>query len=200
MLFILTGDIQTGKTRWLQQALRNLEERNITPYGVIAPGQWIQHETDDGVNYEKLGIDNELLPQHEIIPFARRSDLISADDVQANCTQAERAKLGWAIDDAAIARVNDHFDAIELADIPKPGLLVIDEFGRLELLAGEGLTSALRIIDRGPTRVLPHALIVVRKQLLDQACDRFAAANWGEIRPIAPSEEALRELLAAFEA
>ena len=198
MLFILTGAIQIGKTRWLQQTLRELENRGVLPYGVIAPGTWIEHAGDQGVSYEKTGINNELLPQHEIMPFARRSDLVDDRSVQERCTQSQRAQLMWAIDDSAIARVNAHFDAIAQADITKPGLLVIDEFGRLELLAGEGLTSALQLIDRGPTQPLPHALIVVRDQLLAQAKTRFADSGWGEIRPIAPGDEATRELFDAF--
>ena len=199
MLFILTGAIQIGKTRWLQQTLHELENHGVLSYGVIAPGTWIEHDEGQGISYEKTGINNELLPQHTIVPFARRNDLVDDHDTKEHCTQSQRAQLAWAIDDDAIERVNAHLNAIAQADIPKPGLLVVDELGRLALLAGEGLTSALQLIDRGPTQQLPHALIVVREQLLDQARKRFAASGWGETRPIAPSKDAIRELLAAFQ-
>ena len=199
MLFILTGAIQIGKTRWLQQTLHELENHGVLSYGVIAPGTWIEHDEGQGISYEKTGINNELLPQHTIVPFARRNDLVDDHDTKEHCTQSQRAQLAWAIDDDAIERVNAHLNAIAQADIPKPGLLVVDELGRLELLAGEGLTSALQLIDRGPTQQLPHALIVVREQLLDQARKRFEASGWGETRPIAPSKDAICELLAAFQ-
>lgn len=199
MLFVLTGAIQTGKTRWLQRTIRELENRGVLSYGVVAPGTWIAHDEGQGISYEKTGIDNELLPGHAIVPFARRNDLVDARNAQEHCTQAQRAQLAWAIDDNAIERVNAHFEAIAQADISKPGLLIVDEFGRLELLAGEGLTSALQLVDRGPTQQLPHALIVVREQLLDHARKRFASSGWGEIRPIAPNEDAASELFAVFQ-
>ena len=36
MLYVLTGDIQTGKTRWLQETIAALEASGVSPYGVIA--------------------------------------------------------------------------------------------------------------------------------------------------------------------
>ena len=204
MLFILTGNVQIGKTRWLGRTLEMLENRGVTPYGVIAPGIWIEHTSDSGVTYEKLGINNELLPQHEIIPFARRADLAAEDATGKSCTQAQRAQLAWAIEDDAIDRVNAHFDelAMRLADGQPDeqgrGLVVVDEFGRLELLRDEGLTSAMRVIEQGATPRAPHALIIVREQLLDIALERFASANWGGIQPISPNDDAQRALADAF--
>ena len=205
MLFILTGNVQIGKTRWLGRTLEMLENRGVTPYGVIAPGIWIEHMRDSDVTYEKLGINNELLPQHEIIPFARRADLAAEDASGKPCTQAQRAQLAWAIEDDAIDRVNAHFDKLAAhligADQQSAigrGLIVVDEFGRLELLRDEGLTSALRLIEQGATPLAPHALIVVREQLLDVALERFANTNWGGIQPISPNDDAQRTLADAF--
>ena len=285
MLFILTGEIQTGKTRWLQRLLEMLEAGGIRLYGVVAPGIWKENRGSDGEPlYEKLGIQNEVLPQHERIEFARRVDLMDEADVERSCTQAQRAQLSWAINDEAIEIVNRHFDAIAqltqpgdrlmnpsdsftrrfgktvagieaalggkvmpgtalasaalreknavtaseapykstasatavepadaLARSPFPfdeydkedagsGFLVIDEFGRLELLNGEGLTSAIALIDRGATPMLPHALIVVRAQLLDMAKERFSGAPWNGISVIAPDDEAVRAITLACSA
>ena len=205
MLFILTGNVQIGKTRWLGCLLKKLESCGVTPYGVIAPGIWVEHISDSNVTYEKMGINNELLPQHEIIPFARRADLTAGEALDKSCTQAQRAQLAWAIEDDAIARVNAHFDIIadHLTNANQPiesekGLIVVDEFGRLELLRDEGLTSAMRIIERGATPLTPHALIVVREQLLDIAIERFSNANWGGIQPIDPNDDAQNTLADAF--
>ena len=204
MLYVLTGDIQTGKTRWLQETIAALEAGGVSPYGVIAPGKWVEHCENGTVTYEKTGIDNELLPQHETIPFARRASDLGDAEGRATCSQAHRAKLGWAIDDTALARVNEHLAWVanateaELANAgasPK-GMLVIDELGRLELLHGGGLTNALALVERGATPMLPHALIVVREQLLDQAKERFSNAPWGGMTPILPVGEARAELLA----
>ena len=74
MLFILTGDIQIGKTRWLESTCRKLAADGIPCAGVVAPGVWVPSEHDDANGFEKLGIDNLLLPQGERITFARRRD------------------------------------------------------------------------------------------------------------------------------
>ena len=40
MLYILTGDIQIGKTRWLQKTVSILEDMGVGVQGVITPGIW----------------------------------------------------------------------------------------------------------------------------------------------------------------
>jgi hypothetical protein len=77
MLFLLTGEVQIGKTRWLEKLVADLAERGVLCAGVLAPGQWVASagERADGNGYEKLGIDNVLLPGGERVPFARRDDL-----------------------------------------------------------------------------------------------------------------------------
>lgn len=206
MLFFLTGDIQTGKTRWLQALCSKLENRNVVLCGVIAPGIWVEHANDDcSIAYEKTGILNELLPSHEQIVFAKRADLARAEHALDPRSQSERSKLGWAIDDRAISRVNDHLARIG-AQPPfegkgnprKPCFLVIDEFGRLELAAGEGLTAGVKLIDDGASEAIPHALVVVREQLLQTALDRFAHAQWNGMTPIKPDEEGKQAILSAF--
>ena len=223
MLYILTGDIQTGKTRWLQGLIEELEARDVIPYGVIAPGRWIEHRDGGSVAFAKTGIDNELLPSHELIAFARRSSDVSDDEAQRTCSQARNAQLSWAIDDGALNRVDEHLARVARMTAPSPdgevaaerissvegnptadvraqqkGILVIDELGRLELLHGKGLANALALVERGATPALPHALIIVREQLLDQARARFADAPWEGTRAIFPTRDAREELLAAF--
>ena len=63
MLFLLTGDVQIGKTRWLEGLVGQIEEAGVPVAGVLAPGVW--REQGSG-GFEKLGIDNLLLPErHE---------------------------------------------------------------------------------------------------------------------------------------
>ncbi len=118
MLFLLTGDVQIGKTRWLEKLCGDLAAAGVCVAGVIAPGQWVpraeeqpggKHGFDGEGRFEKLGIDNVLLPQGERIVFARRRDLAEGDQPFAQGEQAEAAQLAWAISDEAIAQVNDHF-------------------------------------------------------------------------------------------
>ena len=199
VLFILTGDIQIGKTRWLQAVVKRLEEQQIQPFGVLAPGTWIEHRDNNHISYEKTGIDNELLPSHELISFARRDDLISREEMDRTCTQSAGAQLAWAIDDSAIKRVNDHFATFKDSTAqPGRGLVVVDEFGRLELLRNEGLTEALAVIDRGATPAYPHALIIVREQLIPEAKQRFAKVPWGGLKAISPDDSSIRLLFSAY--
>ena len=214
MLFALTGDIQTGKTRWLGRLAEGLATEGVRCAGVLAPGVWRRRDPDAapspgeravgsqaGSAYEKLGIDNVLLPQGERIAFARRADLARAAGAYDGGSQAARAGLGWAIDDAAIARVNAHFDRLA-AEFPPaspahPSLLIVDELGRLELVRGEGLVSAMRILDAGPSRAFPVAIVVVRADLLPLARERFERA-WGPLVLIAPDDAGERIVRAAL--
>ncbi len=231
MLFILTGDVQIGKTRWLEKLCADLSARGVAASGVIAPGQWVarasdepsgRHGFDGAGRFKKLGIDNVLLPQGRRIEFARRRDLASAGDGFADGGQARAAQLGWAISDEAIDEVNKHFSrlaqqanrvqrmaclhdegaqaegvAAQAEGATAPGLLVVDELGRLELMRGCGLTSAMELLDRGPTRMFPHALVVVRETLLDAAVERFEP-TWGSAVAIGPTEEARTQLFEAY--
>lgn len=207
MLFLLTGDVQIGKTRWLESLCASLQAAGTCVAGVVAPGQWVprpegqpggKHGFDGAGRFEKLGIDNVLLPQGERIEFARRRDLAAKGKAFAEGTQSKAAKLGWAISDTAIAQVNSHFAALakQAANetrLAPHAVLVVDELGRLELLRGCGLTNALAILDAGPTPQFPHAIAVVRETLLDEARRRFKLL-WGEPIAISPGN-ASRELV-----
>ena len=203
VLFILTGDIQIGKTRWLKNTCQKLAADGIPCAGVVAPGVWVPSEHGDANGFEKLSIDNLLLPQGERISFARRRDLAQAEGTFDPNSQSAQMQLGWEISDEAISQVNAHFDRIaaqvasEVA--PEPGLLVVDELGRLELMRNQGLTSALALLDEGPNPAFPHALIVVRDVLVDLARERFAPA-WGNPALIGPTQDAEESIRRAFEA
>lgn len=203
MLFLLTGDVQIGKTRWLEDLCASLQAAGTCVAGVVAPGQWVprpegqpggKHGFDGAGRFEKLGIDNVLLPQGERIGFARRRDLAAGGKAFAEGVQAKAAKLGWAISDTAIAQVNAHFamlakQAANETRLAPRAVLVVDELGRLELLHGCGLTNALAILDAGPTPQFPHAIAVVRETLLDEARRRFEP-RWGKATVIGPDDAA----------
>ena len=238
MLFVLTGGIQTGKTRWLGRLVEALGAEGARCAGVMAPGAWRKRRCGTAPSagelavgsraeseYEKLGIDNVLLPGGERVPFARRVDLACQAGAYDSRSQSARAGLGWAIDDAAIARVNAHFRALaaeagpeietaesvgmsvsgvgsadpSLADARQhvASLLIVDELGRLELMRGEGLVEAMALLDRGPTQAFPHALVVVREDLIPLAYKRLAPA-WGAPEPIRPDDAGVDRVRAAL--
>lgn len=213
MLYILTGDFQTGKTRWLQALLADLQQAGVLVNGVIAPGQWVDRGEEASPRFEKLGIDNVLLPQGETLAFARRKDLAVEGEA---CTQAQGAQLGWAIADAAIDQVNAHFCslcakakdcalpedfkrqmAIDAPAPERPGLLVIDELGPLELMKNGGLTSAMDVLAQGPTPLSAHALVIVREALAEMAAERFGI-SWGQARIVRATPEAAAEIKSLF--
>lgn len=207
MLFLLTGDVQIGKTRWLCAQCEELAGAGVPVAGVVAPGVWRaraagepggRHGFDGAGRFEKLGIDNVLLPGGERVAFARRRDLAEDAGAFDEGSQAAAAQLSWAISDEAIERVNGHFAALAKGDAPVgvPGLLVVDELGRLELLCEGGLTAAMALLDAGPTPRFFHALAVVRDWLVPHARRRFGDA-WGEVREIGPDEAGAAALAAA---
>lgn len=189
MLYLLTGQVQTGKTRWLQGLVSTYEARGVAVGGVLAPGVWREVTARDGAaSFEKLGIDNILLPEHETIPFASRRDLAVLDGTIDAESQSARARLHWEISRDALARVNAHFEQLTREAHVKTAasLLVVDELGRLELLRGEGLACALALLELGPTPAHPDAVVVVRETLLPQAHELLDGPWNGDVREIAP--------------
>lgn len=189
MLYLLTGQVQTGKTRWLQGLVSAYEARGVAVDGVLAPGVWREVTARDGAaSFEKLGIDNILLSEHETIPFASRRDLAVLDGIIDAESQSARARLHWEISRDALARVNAHFEQLTREAHVKTAasLLVVDELGRLELLHGEGLSCALALLELGPTPAYPDAIVVVRETLLPQAHELLDGPWNGDVREIAP--------------
>lgn len=205
MLFLLTGDIQIGKTRWLQALVDRMLSEGVTCFGVLAPGIWKEKacREDGAATFEKLGIDNVLLPQKETVHFAIREDLAKADGSFNGESQAAQAKLAWHISDEAIDQVNAHFagmhDAMISACSASPqskGILIIDELGRLELLHGQGLTEASKILEEGPQGCVQNAILIVRNTLSDIAQERFSDV-WGGSLRIGPDDASAKKVLDA---
>ena len=109
-------------------------------------------------------------------------------------------KLAWAFSDEAVERVNAHFAELAAGEPPaRPGLLVVDELGRLELeRGGLGLTEAVDLVARGPRPGWPHALIGVRDWLVPRARRVVGPAWTNEIREVGPTPQTARELLGLF--
>lgn len=189
MLYILTGDVQIGKSRWLERRVKELAADGVKSYGVISAGIWVPSETkranDQG--FEKRGIESILLPGMERFEFAKRRDLAEECGVFEQQSQAGKTGLGWHISDAALARVNDHFAWIaSQANVGNiHGLLVVDEIGRLELDHDGGLVEAVKLLESGASDSFSDAIVVARSGLAEKVADRFAPA-WGGSRFISP--------------
>lgn len=203
MLFVLTGRIQIGKTRWLQRLVEETERRGGRCDGVIAPGDWCRVDGAEGeVRFEKLGIFNELLPGHERISFAVKrpvmGDLPEAVRERARLKRhGPNPRLGWDFRDASIEKVNEWFSRLPCYGVDA-GVLIVDEIGRLELSFREGLTSAMDVLKAGPTPSHPVALVVVREDLLEMARGSFSDA-WGGFAEITPDEVSFLRVMGELE-
>lgn len=185
MLFILTGDRQCGKTRWLERVCAAIGECGILVSGVIAPGCWV--EQVDGT-LDKVGIDNVLLPEGERIAFARRRDLAEAEGTFDETSQSAQAGMAWEISEEALATANAHFAALKRKrNAETPAFLVVDELGPLELVREGGLTHAVELLEQGSCAGFPHALVIVRPELVDAAVAQFDM--WGGTEVVEPVEE-----------
>lgn len=202
MLLVLTGDIQIGKTRWLQATVQRLEGLGVVCEGVVAPGVWSSNSVEG--SYEKLGIDNLLLPSHELVPFARRADLAQAEGTYDANNLSANVGMVWHVADEAVAQVNAHFESLAVEARTSRGvrprrLLVVDELGRLELLHDGGLTSALELLAQGPRDYYGAALVVARKAFdLNNIVERRFGEVWGGCVQLGPGEEAWRLLCDAL--
>ena len=186
MLTLLTGDIQTGKTRWLQARVAELTASGTEVWGVLAPGVWVPREASKARvpgsgegDFEKLGIEMVCYPAGKRLTFARRADLA---DGSVEAMGDARMRSMWRFSPEAIQAANGLFaDMRARRDEEPPAggrVAVIDEIGRLEL-AGRGMTQAVAFLDDGPSRAFPQVIAVVRTELLEAAAARFAPA-WGD--------------------
>ncbi len=195
MLFILTGEVQIGKSRWLMQLVDKLEQAGIACLGVVAPGVWIESDGENANDqgYEKLGIDNLLLPDRTPVHFAQRLDIARKNGTYVEKSQAGRVGLEWHIDEEALKQVNQHLASMPNHVELKLGskLLIIDELGRLELEHDGGLIEAIKLLEAGPQKGIEDALVVTRQRFADDVERRFGA-TWGESIQLSPSPDNIR--------
>ena len=209
MLYLLTGEVQIGKTRWLHSLIAELEAQGAICEGVIAPGIW--KENADGT-FDKLGITNEMLPQHKTVTFALRDDIAKARGVFDETSQAANAQMMWHIFDDSIVMVNSHFaDLITHKHHVLEGnncegtasegcnprrILIVDELGRLELMRGGGLTEAMKLLAEGPDDYYSDAIVIARDALgLPEEVEHLFGKTWDTFMRISPSDEAKDAIL-----
>jgi hypothetical protein len=150
---LVSGEIERGKTGTCQEAARLLRERGWKVAGLLSPGIW--------KGGEKIGIKALDLHSRQSRILAQRFD----QDEELIGVQTRR----WRFDPAIIEWCNSI-----LRDATPCDLLVVDEFGPLELVRGEGLIDGLPVVDAGHFRL---GLMVVRSHLLPIAQERWPAAH-----------------------
>ena len=140
-LWIITGEIGAGKTRWCQQFLELARQAGWDAAGILSPGLF-----EDG---RKVAIDAVDVRSGERRRLATRR---RAEDSTLIHTRE------WLFETETIRWGNTVFQQALPCD-----LLIVDEVGPLELLQGQGWVAALEVI---ASRAYRLAVVVVRPSLL----------------------------------
>lgn len=152
LLWALTGERGAGKTTFCRALAERARAAGWDVAGLLSPGIF-----EDGV---KTGILAQDLRTGETHPLARvhpRGGF--AGDAQSGAFSL--AFGNWLFDPSAFAWGNQVLEACLPCD-----LLIVDELGPLELVRGEGWTSALMVLRQPRYRV---GLVVIRPELLEVA-------------------------------
>ena len=175
-LYVMTGQIQTGKTTWLKGFLKEAANADVRIDGLITPAIF--------ENGEKTGIEARLLPQDENFLLAKKRYFDGGEGGSHNFKQQVfdgKKKLGYDFSDNAMQRINKHFATCFGAHN-----FLVDEIGPLEMMQGKGYVEAMRLLDE---RAADNAIAVIRPSLLDAARKR-----WGEFETLTP-ESSIEQLL-----
>lgn len=172
MLWVLTGTVNSGKSRWAKTLVSALKQKtNITIGGIINNALF--------ENNLKVGYLCESLLTGVTEVFARRLDKKgNVDDII--CGQ-------WIILGKGMRFAQQ---SLSLALKKQTDLVVIDEFGPLEK-AGKGLRKIIDAIIRSPSNVL----IIVRKSLLNDFSEVYEKAHPQiiDIEEIGLTEESMKK-------
>ncbi|HEY71006.1 MAG TPA: DUF2478 domain-containing protein [Anaerolineae bacterium] len=152
-LFIVSGDFETGKTRFSQHLAQGLQEAGWDVAGIVSPAVF-----EDGV---KTAIDAVDLRSGE----RRRL----AESIQAGSSLDGPETTRWQFSQEVLDWCNGVLRSATPCD-----LLVIDELGPLEFDRSIGLMAGMQAIEEG--RYLA-SLIVIRPMLLERAKARWPQAE-----------------------
>lgn len=171
-LWALTGERGAGKTTFCRALAERARAAGWDVAGLLSPGVF-----ENGV---KTGILAQDLRTGETHPLAR---VHPAPD-PANAMQTESFSLAfgnWLFDPSTFIWGNQVLEASLPCD-----LLIVDELGPLELVRGEGWTSALAVLRQPCYRV---GLVVVRPELVEVARRSLPIARVMTFAPQAPGAE-----------
>jgi len=152
-LTLISGEIESGKTRFCRQAAGALKELGWDVAGIVSPAVF-----NEGGKFAIDGLDLRSGERR------RLADLTAA----VSTLQGPKTKR-WHFSMQALDWCNEVLQKATPCD-----LLIIDELGPLEFNHGEGLLAGFEAND---SRQFKASLTVVRMSLLEKARDRWPDAE-----------------------
>jgi nucleoside-triphosphatase THEP1 len=150
-IFIITGEVRTGKTLLISNVISSLLKSKVKVAGVYSPARF---EGD-----VKTGI--------YLIDISSQVKRLLADYQPG--WDPENPKREWKMDPEVLSWGNEILRKSEPTEV-----LIIDELGFLEFEKKQGWTSAFGIIERNDFKI---AIVVVRTGLLENAIAKWPAAK-----------------------
>lgn len=145
-IYVISGHSGDGKTTWISNAVKYLQDNNFSIAGVYCPASFIDNE--------KMGIDAVLLPQDKRINLAKFKD-----------NPKDGYSRKWKFDDNAVDEINKH-----CKNLPDADYLIVDEIGPWELVKGEGFTEATELLKCGKFK---KAIVAIRPSMVKRAKSLF---------------------------
>ncbi len=105
MLFVVTGEPGSGKSRFLQDLVTHLQSRGLSVGGFIQPSAM---QAD-----RRIGYDLKLLPDGSCFELARK--------------KVEHGPKAWSLNESAVQQAGEHLLSQKQADV-----FIVDEIGRVE--------------------------------------------------------------------
>jgi nucleoside-triphosphatase THEP1 len=165
MLLIVSGDFETGKTRFSQHLAQGLFDLGWEIAGIISPAV-----LEDGIKIAIDAVDLRSGDRRRLAEINRAGSTLDGPTTKR-----------WQFSQQALDWCNSFLRKATPCD-----LLVIDELGPLEFDRETGMLAALEAIDDGQYLV---ALIVIRPTLLERAKARWSQA---EVIHSVPADAAIR--------
>ena len=157
-IWIISGPRSVGKTRFCSNLIKKARKRGYQIEGLICPPSYAGNEKT------AIEIENLKTGEHFILATAR--------DSRSDLWMTER----WIFDPEVLKWGDQVLGYTGFCD-----LLVIDELGPLEFTRGEGWQNGFLALDK---RNFKTALVVIRPELLTEACIRWPDAKIIEIVPM----------------
>jgi len=168
-IFLVSGEVESGKSRFCRQAAAALKERGWGTAGLLSLAVF---EGKRKVAIDALDLRNEV---------RRRLAELTEPESPREGIQTNR----WRFSPGTIIWCNQVLEAAVPCD-----LLVVDELGPLEFERNEGLLSGFDAVD---SRLYRVSLTVVRPSLLENAIERWPAAETLTIKRLSDTSKIVRD-------